>query len=290
MLIYLNGEYLDRARASISLDDRGFIFGDGVYEVIRAADGGFFEPARHMRRLDLGLRALDIVLPDLGLDDLVEVAERLLSENDLGGGDATVYIQITRGAAPRTHAFPAAGTRPTVFLRTARYNPEPERFAHGVSAITHPDIRWARCDLKTINLLPNVLVQQRAVESGVEEAIFVRDGAMTEGTHANAFAVIDGEIRTYPASNYILPGVTREVVIELARELGMPLREAPVFSHELLRASEVFLTGTTSDVLPIIVLDGRSVGDGRPGPNTRRLQTALGERRRLGSSQSVARV
>ena len=273
-IVYLNGEYLPRSEARISVDDRGFFFGDGVYEVTRAVRGRIFEPARHMHRLERGLRELrlDFTGP---VDALLEVHDRLLRDNGLLDGQATVYLQITRGAAPRTHHFPPAGTPLTVFLSATGFTPPDEARGRGVSAVTHPDYRWTRCDLKTVNLLPAVMAKQHAVDHGAFETIFVRDTAITEGSHTNVFAVIDGEVRTYPNSNFVLPGVTRDVVVELARELGFPVNETPVFIHELPALEELFLTGTTSDVMPIVQLDGRTVANGKPGPVAMALHKAL---------------
>jgi len=277
MIVSLNGEYLDRTRATVSVSDRGFLFGDGVYEVTRARDGRLFEAARHLRRLARGLEALGIALPP-GLDSatLLEISRRLLHENGLEQGDATVYLQITRGAAePRTHHFPPAGTPPTVFLSANRLIVPDDLHARGVTAITTPDLRWERCDLKTVQLLANVLAKQQAVAAGAFEAIFVREGLAIEGASANLLAVVDGAIRTHPADHRILPGITREVVIELARELGLGVSEAPLPLRELSGARELFLTATTVDVMPVVQVDGRAVGDGRPGPVARDLHAGL---------------
>jgi D-alanine transaminase len=273
-IVYLNGEYLPRGEARLSVDDRGFFFGDGVYEVTRAVQGRIFEAERHMRRLERGLRELRLEFHG-PVDTLLEAHERLLRENNLLDGQATVYLQITRGAAPRTHHFPPAGTPLTVFLSAGAFTPPDEARARGVPAVTYPDYRWTRCDLKTVNLLPAVMAKQHAVDHGAFETIFVRDTAITEGSHTNVFAVLDDEVRTYPNSNFVLPGVTRDVVVELARELGYRVNETPVFVHELPALQEVFLTGTTSDVMPVVQVDGRPVGNGRPGPVAKALHQAL---------------
>ena len=278
-LVYLNGELVDRAQAVVSVDDRGFLFGDGVYEVTRAVRGVLFEAERHLRRLERGLRGLQIETSGVDFGALLDVSERLLHDNDLVEGEATVYLQVTRGVAvPRTHHFPPAGTRPTVYLSAARYTPPTELRARGAAAVTVPDIRWARCDLKTVNLLPNTLAKQYALAAGAAEAIFVRDGVVTEGANTNVFGVAGGELRTYPATNYILPGVTRDVVLELAAEQGVVVRQAPLLAGELDQLEELFVTSTTTDVLPVVQLDGRPVGDGRPGPVTRALYEALAAR------------
>lgn len=274
-IVYLDGAYVPAEQARISPDDRGFLFGDGAYEATRAVEGRLFELERHLARLRRTLHGLRIALPDAEIDALAEVHQRLLRENELETGEALVYLQVTRGAAPRAHAFPPAATRPTVYLFASAITPPHALRERGAAAVTYPDVRWARCDLKTVNLLPNVLAKQHAVEQDAAEAIFVRDGVVMEGAQTNVFVVIDGELRTHPSSPYILGGVTREVVLELARGLALPVREVPVLLDELPRASELFLTSTTTDVLPLVRLDGRQIGDGRPGPVARRLYEAL---------------
>jgi D-alanine transaminase len=267
MIVYLNGSYLPAERAQLSALDRGFVFGDGVYEVWRVVNGRLFEAERHRERLERGLRELRIGPPDgADADGLRTIAERLLRENGLTEGHATFYVEVTRGVAPRTHQFPPAGTRPTIFAYMAKFKPIEQDRRNGVRAITRPDVRWLRCDIKTVQLLPNVLAKQAAVESGAFEAIFIRDGVATEGTHSNLFAVLNGELRTHPANNLILPGITRDVVIELAREQGVPVREEAVTEAELRQCEELFFTGTTTDVLPVVRVDDFSVGNGRPGP------------------------
>lgn len=267
MLVYLNGEYLPEGEAMVPVTDRGFVFGDGVYEVTRAVDGKLFGEEGHWLRLARGMRELGIE-PGAHLDRerVREVSERLLRENGLTSGHATIYLQVTRGAAPRTHWFPPEGTPPTVYLSASRFTIPEKLRREGASAISLPDIRWARCDLKTVNLLGAVLAKQRAKAAGAFDAILTRDGAVTEGGATNVFAVIDGTVRTYPRSHYILPGITREVVIDLARENGVPVDETPVLAHEIHSAEEIFFTGTTTDVQAVVELDGRAIGSGRPGP------------------------
>jgi D-alanine transaminase len=271
-IVFLNGEYLPRELATIPIDDRGFYFGDAVYEVLRVIGGRYIEPERHVARLARGIRELE--LPDpaaFGMDPMA-AAEVLLDRNDLRSGEATVYIQVSRGVVtPRRHAFPPAGTRPTVLVSVAPFVPKTEQCTVGVAAITHPDLRWQRCDLKTVNLLPNVLANQQATARGAYEAILLRDGIATEGTHSSLFAVVGGELRTHPNGPWILPGVTRDVVLDLARAAGVPVREEAVTARELAVASEIFLTGTTTDVMPVTKLDGQAVGTGAPGSVTRQL-------------------
>lgn len=277
--VHLDGQLVPRERAAISVDDRGFLFGDGVYEVIRAVNGELVAADRHFRRLHRSLSGIDLALP-AGLDEsqLADTARRLLAENELRRGEALIYLQITRGAAPRTHHFPPPGTKPTVYMGATPFAPPHALRRRGARAITLADLRWARCDLKTVNLLPNTLAKQRAAEQGADEAMMVRDGVVTEGSSANFFAVVDGTVRTHPADHHILPGITREVVLEVAAELGLPLRELAFRPEDIARASEIFFTSTTNDVMPVVDVDGRAVGDGEPGPVARQLYDAVAAR------------
>ncbi|GAC1698429.1 MAG: aminotransferase class IV [Gemmatimonadaceae bacterium] len=287
MSVYLNGRFLPKPSASISADDRGFIFGDGIYEVFRAVDGRLLAFDRHMRRLTRGLTELAIH----GGDDATPItmraiAERLLDENALGEGHATVYVQITRGAAPRTHFFPPADVPATVYATATRLTAPPGQSATGVRAITVPDTRWLRCDIKTIQLLPNILAKQAAVAAGAFEAILVRDGVITEGSSTSIFAVLGDVLYTHPATTAVLPGVRREMVLELAEEQGMEVRERAVRRDQIPQAEELFLTSTTNDVLAIVQLDDLRIGDGRPGTMTRSLRDAL--RARLATESAPA--
>jgi D-alanine transaminase len=272
VLAYLNGQYLPRSAATIPVEDRGFIFGDGVYEVWRVVNGRLFETDRHLSRLAFGLGELRIAAPDIVRRQVLdEVAERLLAESGLTVGEATLYVEITRGVAPRTHQFPPAGTAPTVFATVNRFVPPNDVRARGASAITAPDVRWLRCDIKTIQLLPNVMAKQAAAERGAIEAIMIRDGMVTEGSHANVVGVLNGEIRTHPLDNLILPGITRAIVLEIAQTLSIPVREEAFAEGDIARLDECFLAGTTSDVMPIVRVNDRPIGSGTPGPITMRL-------------------
>ena len=273
---WLNGEWLPRDRAMVPVDDRGFLFGDGVYEVLRATAGRFFEPARHAERLGASLAAIRIAHERARPDAIIRVMHELLERNGLATSDATAYVQVTRGVAPRRHAFPDPGTPPTVFVAVAPFAPRVRECTDGVAAITHPDQRWGRCDIKSVNLLANVLANEAAHARDAYEAILVReDGSVTEATHSSVFAVVGDELRTHPLGERVLPGITRAVVIEHARELGVPVHEEPLQLAELAGAAEVFITGTSTDVMPIVRLDGRPVGDGKPGRVTRMLYEAL---------------
>jgi D-alanine transaminase len=278
LLAFLNGQFLPRSAATIPVEDRGFCFGDGVYEVWRVVNGRLFESERHLARLAFGLKELRIAAPDLIRHDvLLGVADRLLAESGLTEGEATFYVEITRGVAPRTHQFPPAGTTPTVYATVNRFAPADDIRANGASCITVPDMRWLRCDVKTIQLLPNVMARQAAYERGAIEGIMVRDDVVTEGSHTNVAGVLDGVIRTHPTNQFILPGVTRAVVLDLARSLGMQVREEALTESDLRRVEELFLVGTTTDVMPIVRLNDEPVGSGRPGPVATRLVRAFRE-------------
>jgi D-alanine transaminase len=273
MQVYLNGRYIPHAEATVPVDDRGFLFADGVYEVARIYDGRLFLMQPHLQRLRAGLDALRIRNADI--DSLPEIAERLIAENGVTG-DGTLYVQVTRGAAPRKHAFPAADTRPTVYAIAKPFKNHPaDYFTGGVAAVTVPDNRWSRCDIKSVSLLPNVLANQAAHDAGAFEALFIKDGVVIEGSHSNLFAVLDDRLITYPSSNYILTGITRNLVLELAREIGLDAAEAPLYADRLPDVTELFLSGTTTEVMPITKLDGSAVGAGVVGEVTTQLQQAF---------------
>lgn len=265
--VYFNGRYVAKDEVRLSPDDRGFLFADGIYEVVRSYGGRLFALEEHLGRLADGLAALRIGGVDVAA--LAGVVQALLHRNGLAG-DALVYLQVTRGAALRRHAFPDPAVPPTVYVAPLPLRPRGDP-ATGVSVITAPDLRWTRCDIKSIALLPNVLAHQEAVEAGAQEAILVRDGIALEGTATSVFGVFAGEVRTAPRSNYILPGITRRVAIELSREAGIPVVECPIPLQEFRRADELFLAGTTVEIMPVVRLDGRAVSAGRPGAVTRRL-------------------
>ena len=277
-IVYLNGSFVPRAEARVSVEDRGFVFGDGVYEVLRAINGRLFATRFHNRRLEKSLAGVRIALQgDDSPERFVDIGKQLLKENNLTGGEATVYMQVTRGAATRAHNFPPADTPPTIYISVARFTPYSEFAEKGATAITHPDLRWGRCDLKTLNLLPNVLASQVAKERGTFEAMLIRDGVVTEGTKTNFFGVVNGSLRTHPCDSHILPGITRSVLRELATALSIELDETPIKESEIPKLSELFLTGTTTDVMPVVRLDDKPIGLGKPGELTRKLQRVLQE-------------
>lgn len=275
MIAYLNGSFLEKEKALISVEDRAFLFADGVYEVIRCYKGHPFKLNEHLQRLEQSVRSIRIDFSDFKA--LGDVARKLIAENGLTSGDAIVYVEVTRGAALRTHTFPPPGTKPNVYVGAWKLNPKVNQHEHGMSVILVPDIRWSRCDIKSIALLPNVLMAQRALDEGADDAIFVRDGVAIEGTASNVFGVFNGVVVTHPKTNLVLAGITRDVVLALCGKLGISTREAPILESQLSDAQELFVTSTTMEVTPVVKVDGRSVGNGTPGPITRRLQKAFRE-------------
>jgi len=261
-MIYLNGRFMPIEEAMVPVLDRGFIFGDGVYEVIPAYSRLPFRLAEHLRRLQNSLDAIGLKNPYSDAEWAQLIAE-LIAQND--GEDQYLYLHITRGVAKRDHAFPKVVT-PTVFMMSSPLPaPPPELKASGVTAITTQDNRWLRCDIKSISLLPNVLLRQQAVEAGTMEALLLRDGFMTEGAASNIFVVSQGVLLAPPKNNLMLPGITYDLVLELAEADGMPTRVAPVAEATVRAADELWLTSSTREVLPITVLDGQPVGNGQSG-------------------------
>jgi D-alanine transaminase len=271
---YLNGTFLPKAEATISVDDRGFLLGDGVYEVTPFYEGVPFGLDRHLARLTKGLEALRI---DFDVPSLEVMHRELIARNGLDSVDRSmVYMQITRGVAPRTHYFPEADVTPTIYAFAKAWSrPADDAWNRGFTAATVPDRRWSRVDIKTICLLPNVLAFQAAKDAGADDAILVRDGVAIEGAHQNFWGVFDGTAVTHPVTGHILPGITRGILLEEARAAGVPVEERPIQVEELALADELFFTGTTGEVRPVVEVDGRAVGDGRVGDMTRRLSDLL---------------
>jgi D-alanine transaminase len=269
MTVYFNGQFVPKDQVRISPDDRGFLLADGIYEVVRSYDGKLFRLPDHMARMTRGLNAIQIRGVDTSA--IGAAAAELIKRNKLGTGSAIVYVQVTRGAAPRTHFFPEPAVSPTVYAYANALKPKGDA-VRGVSVITVPDIRWARCDIKAVSLLANCLANEQAHHAGALEAIFVRDGVALEGSSSTFLAVVDGQLRTAPATNYILGSITRNVVLELCRAHGIPHAETPVYVSDLPRATEMMLASTTVEVMPITTIDGRPVGDGKPGPMAKQLR------------------
>ncbi|MBU2510159.1 D-amino-acid transaminase [bacterium] len=273
MIVYYNDRYLSKDEVSISPDDRGFVFGDGVYEVIYYYPRQLFEMDSHLTRLTRSLTELRINYGDVS--NLKSVAKNLIEKNNLQDNHATVYLQITRGVAKRAHAFPPKATPVTVYGSASPFHRDEQKLHNGIKIILLPDIRWSRCDIKSVCLLPNALGNQQAKEAQVGEAIFVRDGMITEGTHTNAFAVFGNTVYTYPKSNYILAGITRKVVFDICRQDRIEIIEEPVSQERFRFADEVFISGTTAEITPVIQVDNHTIGNGNPGPVTRSLQKAF---------------
>ncbi|HXL04670.1 MAG TPA: D-amino-acid transaminase [Bacillota bacterium] len=268
-IAYVNCAFMSLDEAKVSIEDRGFQFGDGVYEVIKTYNGIPFAQEAHLERLERSANMLELPLPKnrLELEKLINEAVRRCSFQD-----AIVYLQITRGCAPRLHAFPNK-VKPTLVLTVRRARPMPEElYEYGASAIIAPDERWLRCDIKSICLLPNVLAKEKASRAGAFEAILTRnDGRITEGTTSNVFIVKSGKLYTAPEGNWILSGVTRAITLRLARREGITVIE-DFFSPEILMsADEVFITNTSIEVMPVVSIDKQPIGDGQPGQVTRRL-------------------
>lgn len=261
-IVYLNGKFLPEHQACIPVLDRGFIFGDGVYEVIPVYGGKLFRLEEHLQRLQGNFQAVRIADP-LQKNQWQELLTTLVEKN--GGGDLSLYLQVTRGVAPRDHALPTNIT-PTVFAMCSPLKPVPEDIrTQGVAAIMLDDIRWQHCHIKSISLLSNVLLRQAALDRDAAEAILIREGFATEGAASNLFAVIDGVLTTPPKGPKLLPGITRDLILELAAQHGIPHAEADISREALASAEEIWLTSSTREILAVTRLDEQAVGAGKPG-------------------------
>ena len=264
MTVYLNGQFLPIADAKISVLDRGFIFGDGVYEVIPVYSRRAFRLDEHLRRLQHSLDCIQLANPH---DDSEwkKVLEELIARNE--PEDQYLYLHITRGVAKRDHAFPNPPVPPTVFAMSSPLTTPPAALlASGISAISAPDNRWLRCDIKAISLLPNVLLRQMAVDAGCAETVMIRDDEfMTEGAASNIFVVKNGTLLAPPKDHLMLPGITYDVILELAAANGIPHQVRKVMKEEVFNADELLLTSSTKEVQAITQLDGKPVGTGQPG-------------------------
>lgn len=272
-LACLNGRIMPISEARIPIEDRGLQFGDSVYEVVRAYSGHMWLLDRHMRRLEESLNAIGIT--GVNLKEVEDQMRMTLQRS--GISDAVVYLQITRGVAPRSHAIPL-NTMPNIIITVRQIPATPEElYTTGVKAVLVEETRWTRRDIKTTNLLPNILAHNEARRRGAFEAIFVdrSDGMVNEGSHTNVFAMIKGVLRTPPADHRILPGVTREFVLELAAREGIEVDVSPLPVSELMEAEEIFLTGTLIEILGVTLLENKMVGTGTVGTITKRLHSAF---------------
>jgi D-alanine transaminase len=271
--VYLNQQFLPKEKAFISPEDRGFYFADGVYEVIKYYKGYPFCFDAHMTRLRNSLAGVRISFNRF--DELADICDRLIEENRLISEYAGVYIQVTRGVAARTHSFPSNDVTPTLYIRAFPMPTFLSEMRNGVRVISRDDIRWLRCNIKSIALLPNTLIFQEAMEAGAFECLLIRDGKFTEATHSNIMMVRNGMVFTHPDSNLILPGITRTKVIKLCSALSVGVIEKPVKADDINSIEECFITGTGSEIIPVVMVDNTVIGNGKPGPVTRMIQKAF---------------
>ena len=271
MQVFYNGRFMPAEQVSIDMEDRGYQFADGIYEVVRVYNNRLFHLKPHLERLGRSAAGVELELP-WPQEELADVMAQLVKANR--PADGIVYLQITRGVAPRNHPFPARA-EPAITMYTKEF-PRPTRnVEQGVACITVDDDRWLRCNIKSISLLPNVLAKQKAARAGVYEAIFVRNGRITEGSSSNIFCVYGDTVQTHPANNLILNGITRQALLRLIKQEGFRLVEEPFSVPGLLAADEAIVSSTTSEVTPIVQVDGHAIGEGRPGRVTRALQAAF---------------
>lgn len=266
-IAYFNGSFLPKNEIKISPDDRGFLFADGIYEVVRWYQGDFYDMDSHHQRMKRSLREINIRWTEE--DTFPSLARKLIKINGMERETALVYLQVTRGVAPRAHNFPSSSVSPTSYAFAKSFIPDNSGIENGICVMLKKEIRWSRCDIKSISLLPNTLSFQEAVEQGCQECVFVRDGLITEGTRSNIFFVINKILFTHPESNQILSGITRKNVIRMAGETGINVSEVAVSEDMIESISEAFLTGTGAEVTPVVKLGKWIVGDGHPGPVTK---------------------
>ena len=273
-LAYVNGDFMPLSEAVVSVEDRGFQFADGVYEVIGTYGGKPYAMAAHLQRLERCLLELRLPL-DIGTYRLREKIEEGIQR--CGYAEALVYVQVTRGVAPRRHEFPLQLPQPTVVMTFKELIRLPvELYEQGVAVISTADLRWKRCDIKSIALLANILAKQEASEKGAFEALLVNEaGNVTEGSSTSAFCVRDGQLWTSPEGPHILPSITRGVLLDFARQAQLPIRETFSSLDDFLAAEEVFLGGTTTEAISVVEIDGKRVGDGKPGPIASQLRAAF---------------
>jgi D-alanine transaminase len=270
-LVYLNGDFLPLEEARVPVLDRGFIFGDGVYEVIPVYDRRPFRLHHHLDRLQHSLDGIRLANP-LSSAEWETLIGRIVAKAEWE--DQGVYLQVTRGPAPRDHAFPKTVKQTVFVMASALSTPSAEVVNQGVAAITAADNRWFNCDLKTTSLLANVLLRQLAVDAGCAETILIRDGLLSEGSASSIFMVQDRVVLAPPKSNLVLPGITYDVVLELAAAEGLATEIRPIAEAELRAAAEIWLTSSTKEITAVTTLDGKPVGNSRPGPIFRRMHAA----------------
>lgn len=268
-VVYLNGSFINRNEARISPDDRGFIFADGVYEVVKYYNGKAFRYNDHLERLKRSIAEIELKFDDL--ESLTLIFNNLLRLNNLNDKHAGLYLQMTRGTHKRIHHFPE-NTKPTVYAFAYHMPSFSDNLENGIDVILHDDIRWQRCDIKSVSLLPNTMMYNKAVENKAGECILIRDGYVTEATHSSVLAVKDGKVITRPLSNLILPGITRKVILEICAANGIVVEERLFSESELFAMDELIIAGTGSEVTPVVSVNGKPVGSGKPGKITRFIQ------------------
>ncbi|WP_430494585.1 D-amino-acid transaminase [Rossellomorea marisflavi] len=280
--VFVNGVLMDRKEAKVDIEDRGYQFGDGIYEVVRVYGGKTFTMKEHMERFYQSAEKIKLHIP-YEMDELTGLIHRLIEANSIH--DGIVYLQATRGVASRQHHFPASDVKGSVVAYTKEVPVPQSQMDQGVTVKLIEDVRWLRCDIKSLNLLGNLLAKEEAASEGHFEAILHRGDLVTEGSSSNAFIVKDGVVRTHPATNLILNGITRRVIRDLAGQEGIPFQEDAFTLDELSSADEVFIASTTSEVMPVVKIGDRLVGEGRPGAVTRKLQEAF--KKRIGQEAPV---
>lgn len=268
-IVYLNGEFMPRENAKISPSDRGFIFADGVYEVAKYYNGKPFRYEDHIQRLKRSLSELEIDFTET--ESLESVFSELINRNNFQKKHAGVYLQITRGEYKRVHHFPS-DIKPTVYAFAFDLPSFKDNLENGIKVITHEDIRWQRCDIKSVSLLPNTMLYNKAVKAGTGECVLIRNGIVTEATHSSVLGVKNGVVITCPLSNLILPGITRKVVLEICAAGNIPFEEREFSENELYNLDELIIAGTGSEITPAIQVNERIIGNGKPGEITRFIQ------------------
>lgn len=268
-IVYLNGEFLPKEEAKISPNDRGFIFADGVYEVAKYYNGKPFRYNDHIDRLKRSLAELSIEFKDI--EGLEAIFRKLLSGNGMDNIHAGIYVQITRGEYKRIHNFPAH-IIPTIYAYAFELPSFTDKLENGIKVITMEDIRWQRCDIKSVSLLPNSMLYNNAIENGAEETVLIRDGFVSEATHSSVLTVKNGTVITRPLSNLILPGITRKVILEICEENGIAVEERLFTEKELYEMDELIIAGTGSEVTPVVQINDKVIGNNKPGEITRFIQ------------------
>lgn len=267
--VFINGDIVDRKDAKIDIEDRGFQFGDGIYEVIGIHKGKPFALQKHLHRFRKSAEKLSIPF-EYSNEDIKNIVLGIINVNQLASG--LVYIQLTRGVSLRTHQFPKPSVKPTLIAYTMKMKPPVELQEYGVNCLLDEDMRWGRCDIKSLNLLGSVLAKEKAIKNDCYETILHRDRIITEASSTNVFIVKSGSLFTHPANHHILNGVTRQVVLEICQHVGFKVFEKPFTVDDLFQADEVFLTGTFSSILPVNQVADQYIQDGHPGPMTKKLQ------------------